>query len=50
MYLTSPYLGQIIYEISHQNARFWTRYGLKLQVKWGLNNLTFLIGFQMLKI
>ena len=37
--LLSPYLGQIAYKISPQNARFYTCFGLKLQAKEGLNNV-----------
>ena len=37
-------------KIRRQIARFLTFFGLKLQVRGGLNNLIFSIGFQMLKI
>ena len=37
-------------KIQRQIARFLTCFGLKLQVKEGLNNSIFSIGFQMLKI
>ena len=37
-------------KILHQTARFYTCFELKLQVKGGLNNLVFSIGFEMLKI
>ena len=37
-------------KIQRQIARFLTCFVLKLQVKGGLNNLIFSIGFQMLKI
>ena len=51
MYLTSLYLmGQITYKIQHQNAKFIACLGLKLRVKRGLNNLSFSIGGQTLKI
>ena len=36
--------------IQPQIAKFLTFSGLKLQVKGGLNNLMFSIGFQTLKI
>ena len=37
-------------KIQQQIARYLTCFGLKLQVKGGLNNLIFSIGFQILKI
>ena len=37
-------------KIQLQIARYLTCFGLKLQVKGGLNNLIFSIGFQILKI
>ena len=51
MFRTSPYLGQInhLQLNSEKIARFLTGFGLKLQVKEGLNNLMFLIDFQTLK-
>ena len=53
MFLTSPYLGQIKHlqlKFNNKLQEFLTCFGLKLQVKGGLNNLIFLVDFQMLKI
>ena len=53
MFLTYPYMGQINHlqiKIQQKIARFLTCLGLISQVKGGLNNLIFSIGFQMLKI
>ena len=51
MHFISPYLGLIIYKIIlTPKCKIFNVPWVKLQVKGGLNNLFFSIGFQMLKI